>query len=247
MYIYDDKTKLNAFLDMPKNGAKKCPLCVIIHGFTGHGEERHIVATQEAMNEIGIATLRVEMYGHGHSEGEFRNHTLHKWISNALAAFDYVRTLDFVTEVYLAGHSQGGLLSMLVAPMERDLIKILIPMSPAICIPKGARAGNLLGIPFDPVNIPKELAWDDRTLDGNYIRVAQSIDSDKAIEGYTGKVLLIHGDADEVVPYEDSVDAAKKYKNCEFVTIKGDNHCYDYHLDEVVDALKKYMSANAKL
>ena len=235
MYIYDDKTKLNAYLDMPKNGAKKCPLCVIIHGFTGHGEERHIVATQEAMNEIGIATLRVEMYGHGHSEGEFRNHTLHKWISNALAAFDYVRTLDFVTEVYLCGHSQGGLLS------------ILSPMSPAICIPKGARIGNLLGIPFDPVNIPKELAWDDRTLDGNYIRVAQSVDSDKAIEGYEGKVLLIHGDADEVVPYEDSVDAAKKYKNCEFVTIKGDNHCYDYHLDEVVSALKKYLKENANL
>ncbi|SDA47620.1 hypothetical protein SAMN02910368_00704 [Lachnospiraceae bacterium G11] len=241
MYIYDDKTRLNAFLDMPKDGADKCPLCIIIHGFTGYATETHIIGVQEAMNEIGIATLRVEMYGHGESDGEFRNHTLHKWISNAMAAFDYVKTLDFVTEVYLCGHSQGGLLSMLVAPMEKEVVKLLIPLSPAICIPKGARAGNLLGIPFDPDHVPDELAWDDRTLDGKYIRVAQTIDTDRAIAGYKGKVLIVHADTDEVVPYEDSVDAAAKYADCELVTIKNDDHCYNAHLDQVKEAVKEFL------
>ena len=240
MYIYDDKTKLNAYLDMPTNGAKKCPLCVIIHGFTGYSTERHIMAVQETMNEIGIATLRVDMYGHGESDGEFKNHTLHKWISNALAVFDYVRTLDFVTEVYLCGHSQGGPLSMLVAPMEKETVKVLIPMSPALCIPKGAREGCLLGLPFDPDNIPEALHWDGNTLDGNYIRVAQTIYVDEAIKKFKGKVLLIHADADSVVPYEDSVEAAKKYENCEFVTIHNDDHCYEEHLEEVTNAIKEY-------
>jgi hypothetical protein len=192
------------------------------------------------MNEIGIATLRVDMYGHGESDGEFKNHTLHKWISNALAVFDYVRTLDFVTEVYLCGHSQGGLLSMLVASMEKEIVKVLIPMSPALCIPKGAREGCLLGLPFDPDNIPDALHWDGNTLDGNYIRVAQTIYVDEAIKKFKGKVLLIHADADSVVPYEDSVEAAKKYENCEFVTIHNDDHCYEEHLDEVTNAIKEY-------
>ncbi|MCR5626097.1 MAG: lysophospholipase [Lachnospiraceae bacterium] len=246
MYIYDDKIKLHASLDMPKNGAEKCPLCIIIHGFTGYSTERHIVAVQEAMNEIGIATLRVDMYGHGKSDGKFRDHTLHKWISNAMAVFDYVKTLDFVTEVYLCGHSQGGLLSMLVAPMEKETVKILIPMSPAIIIPRGSRMGNQLGIVFDPDNIPEEIHTDEWTLGGNYIRVAQTIDVDRAIEAFKGKTLIIHGDEDEVVPYEDSVDAAGKYADCELVTIPGDNHGYESHLDLVCDAIKEYLIRNAK-
>ena len=55
MYIDCDGIKLKAYLDMPPEAPTKCPLCIIIHGFTGHSEERHIVAVQEALNEIGIA------------------------------------------------------------------------------------------------------------------------------------------------------------------------------------------------
>ena len=123
MYIDCDGIKLNAYLDMPKNNPEKCPLCIIIHGFTGHSEERHIVAVQEALNEIGVATLRADMYGHGKSDGKFEDHTLFKWLTNILAVVDYAKNLDFVTDIYMAGHSQGGLSVMLAAAMERDIIK----------------------------------------------------------------------------------------------------------------------------
>ena len=52
----------------------------------------------------------------------------------------------------------------------------------------------------------------DRHLSGNYIRTAQLLDVDEAIRKYEKPVLLIHGDADEAVPIEYSIDAAKKYK-----------------------------------
>ncbi len=242
MYILDDGIKLNAKIDMPKDGAEKCPLCIIIHGFTGHMEERHIIAVQEAMNELGVATLRVEMYGHGGSDGEFRNHTLYKWLTNAMAAVDYARSLDFVTDIYLCGHSQGGLTSMLLAGMERDRIKALLPLSPALCILTGARSGNLLGQPFDPNNVPEELVnWDNRKLSGNYVRAAQTLHIEEAIDRYEKPVLIVHGDADEAVPYEDSVEAAKRYNNCKLVTIPGDTHCYDNDLEKVVEAVKDFM------
>ena len=84
MYIMDDGIRLNAKLDMPEGNDGKCPLVIVIHGFTGHMEERHIVAVSRTLNEIGYATLRVDMYGHGSSDGQFENHTLYKWLSNAL-------------------------------------------------------------------------------------------------------------------------------------------------------------------
>ena len=54
-------------------------------------------------------------------------------------------------------------------------------------------------------------------------------------------VLLIHGDADEAVPIEYSIDAAKKYKNAKLVQIPGDTHCYDEHLEQVTAAVKKFL------
>ena len=129
-YIDCDGIRLHAKLDMPE-GAEKCPLCILIHGFTGHMEEAHLITAQKAMNEAGVAVLRAEMYGHGGSDGEFRKHTLYKWVTNALAVVAYARKLDFVTDLYLCGHSQGGLLTMLVAAMEEDVLKAVIPLSPA--------------------------------------------------------------------------------------------------------------------
>ncbi|WP_026523171.1 MULTISPECIES: alpha/beta hydrolase [unclassified Butyrivibrio] len=243
MYITDDGIRLNAKIDMPKNGAEKCPLCIIIHGFTGHMEERHIIAAQEAMNEVGFATLRVEMYGHGNSDGEFKDHTLYKWLTNAMAVMDYAKTLDFVTDIYVAGHSQGGLTAMLLAGMERDKIKALLPLSPALVILDGARKGNLLGQPFDPDHIPDELfSWDGRSLSGNYVRAAQTLHVEEAIEKYDGPVLIVHGDEDEAVPVQYSIDAAKLYKNCKLVLIPGDTHCYDNSLEKVTDAIKSFLT-----
>ena len=141
MYIDCDGIKLNAYQDMPANVSGKCPLCIIIHGFTGHSEERHIVAVQKVLNEIGIATLRADMYGHGKSDGRFEDHTLFKWLTNILSVVDYAKTLDFVTDIYMTGHSQGGLSVMLAAAMERDLIKAIMPLSPAAMIPEVARSG----------------------------------------------------------------------------------------------------------
>ena len=78
-YITDDGIQLHAKLDMP--------------------EERHITAVSSAMNEIGFATLRVELYGHGKSGGAFEQHNLMKWINNAMTVTDYAKLLDSVTDL----------------------------------------------------------------------------------------------------------------------------------------------------
>ncbi|MBR6258520.1 MAG: alpha/beta fold hydrolase [Lachnospiraceae bacterium] len=241
-YINDDGIKLHAKLDMPE-GVSRCPLAIVVHGYTGHMEETHIVEVAKAINEAGIATLRVEMYGHGGSDGEFKNHTLYKWVSNMLAVVDHVSTLDFVTDLYITGHSQGGLLVMLIAGMCPDKFKAVIPLSPAWMIPEAARKGELLGTAFDPVNIPDEiLQGGENRLSGNYARVAQTIHPEDEIARYNGPVLIIHGDKDEAVPYEYGKKAAELYKNAKLVTIEGDDHCYNNHLDKVTAAIKDFLA-----
>lgn len=239
-YIDSDGTRLHAKLDRPEGVTGKGPLCILIHGFTGHMEEDHIIAAQKAMNEAGISVLRAEMYGHGQSDGEFKNHTLYKWVTNALSVVAYAKTLDFVTDLYLCGHSQGGLLTMLIGGMCPDDFKAIIPLSPAWMIPETARDGSILGVNFDPQHIPEKLCFDDRELSGDYVRVAQTIHVEDEIARYNGPVLIIHGDDDEAVPYSYGVKAAQMYKNAKLVTIHGDDHCYTRHLDEVAKAIKEF-------
>lgn len=219
-----------------------CPLVIVQHGFTGHMEEDHIIAVSKALNETGFATLRTELYGHGKSDGNFEDHTLYKWLTEMLDIIDYVRGFEFVRDLFLCGHSQGGLCVMLAGAMKRDVVRGLIPLSPAVMIPDDARKGVMLGHSFDPDRIPDVLTLEDGLkLGGNHARVSQTIYVEPAIDAFSKEVLIIHGMEDECVPFACAREAAQRYRNATLIAIPGDDHCYNHHLDQVTDALKKYM------
>ncbi|MCR5803878.1 MAG: alpha/beta fold hydrolase [Clostridia bacterium] len=242
MYINDDGIKLHVELEKPENAPSKMPLVIVIHGFTGHMEEDHIVAAAMACRDQGYATLRVEMYGHGQSEGEFKDHTLLKWIGNALTVIDYARTLDFVTDIYLCGHSQGGLMVMLAGGLKHEFIKGLIELAPAAMIPELSRKGELLGFDYDPNNIPDVLEIKPGfVLGNNYARVAQLIHIDDAIDMYDGPVLIVQGTKDYPELMESAKYASGRYKNCQYVEIEGSEHCYNGYLPQMVEAIKGWL------
>ncbi|MBQ3702037.1 MAG: alpha/beta fold hydrolase [Oscillospiraceae bacterium] len=243
--IMDDGIELRAILERPDQ--ERRPLVIVLHGFTSSKDRAHTVAACEAMREAGFATMRFDLYGHGESGGEFRNHTLYKWISNTLVMIDYARSLDFVTDIYLSGHSQGGLVAALVGGMAPELVRGLILRAPAFMIPRCARQGSLLGFDFDPLHIPKEVrVMKGLTLSGNYMRVAQTMHVDDAIDRFRGPVLLLHGDADDVVPLEDSIEAARQLSNCSLVVIPGETHHYDRFPEKMKAIIRKWMTEQSE-
>jgi len=143
MIIYDDEIELSAELEVPDDhdGHR---LVILLHGFTSAKDRPHNIRAAVAMRDAGFATLRFDLYGHGESGGKFENHTLFKWISNTMAVINWARAQGY-DDLYLSGHSQGGLVAALVAGMEPDRIHGLILRAPAFMIPQGARDGTLLG------------------------------------------------------------------------------------------------------
>ncbi len=233
-YLTDDGIRLHAKLDRPE-GLEKCPLCIVLHGLTGHMEEPHLCAVSETMNDLGIATLRVELYGHGQSDGAFEDHDLAKWLHNLDTVTDYAKSLDFVTDLYLCGHSQGGLAVVIQAGRRPEEYKAILPLAPALMIPRLAKQ-------FPEDEIPDCFYFHEQRIAQGYILANRALDVDAAIRNYHGPVLLVQGMADTTIVPQDTVDAAKVYENATLVTIDGDTHCFDYHLDKVVEAVKEFMA-----
>lgn len=245
-YIDHDGIALHAKLDFPgkESTSGKYPLVIVVHGFTGHMEERHIAGLAAALNDAGFASLRVEMYGHGKSGGSFRTHTVAKWLSELLTVINYAAGLDFVTNLYMAGHSQGGLATILTAGMNADRLKAVVPLSPAVSICYDSRRGNSLGGLFDPEHIPDEVVFPDgKVLSGDYFRIAQMLPVDEAIKRYEGPVLIVHGDEDEAVPLHFSEEVIGEFANARLKVIHGDDHCYDHHLDLVLKEVTEFLLA----
>ena len=241
MVIYDDGIQLNAVLEKPE-GVDFCPLVILLHGFTSAMDRPHNLLAAAAIRDAGVATLRFDLYGHGPSGGDFRKHTIWKWISNTMAVIDHCLELGY-TEVYLSGHSQGGLVAALVAGMETDRIRGLILRAPAFMIPQCARDGNLLGQRIDPDHIPDSLSTiKGLTLDGNYVRVAQTIRVEDAADRFRNPVLILHGDEDDTVPLADSHRMAQLYHNCELTVIAGETHHFDRHPDQMQEAIRTWLT-----
>ncbi len=243
-FIMDDGIRLSAVLERPREG--RCPLVIFLHGFTSTKDRPHNVASCEAMREAGFATLRMDLYGHGESGGTFAKHTLYKWISNTMAAIDRARSFDWAEEIWLSGHSQGGLTAALAAAMEPDHVRGLILRAPAFMIPACARAGEMLGCGFDPEAVPDEVkVIKGLTLEGAYIRVAQTIRAEDAMDRFRGPVLILHGDEDDTVPVEDSREAARRYARCRLAVIPGETHHFDRHPEVMTALIRGWLAEQA--
>lgn len=243
LFIDCDGLKVHAKIEFPKVQNDKMPVLILIPGFTGHIEEEHILGVSKAATDSGYVCLRAELYGHGKSDGDFYDHTIYLWLQEAIRVINYACSLPYAGNVILAGHSQGGLLAVLAAGVMGDKISALLPLSPAMCIPEDSKRGHILGVDFDNENLPEFIQSDNWKLSSNYIRVARMLPVDEAINRFKKPVLIIHGTNDEAVPYDCGKNLCAQYSNAKLISIKDDNHCYNYHLDEVVQSVKDFLTS----
>ena len=78
----------------------------------------------------GIAVLRYDDRGFGESGGNFSSATTTDFVSDALAAVDYLRTRKEINskEIGLIGHSEGGLVAPLAA-VQSDKVDFIVLMA----------------------------------------------------------------------------------------------------------------------
>ena len=185
-------------------------VAILLHGFKddlGYDETKLLPMLAKKLNQAGLPTLRVDFDGCGKSDGSFADMTVLGELLDGMKIIEFARNQIKAKHIYLVGHSQGGVVSSMLAAYYRDVIEKLVLLAPAATLKEDALKGNCQGSSFDPNHIPASVDVSGFTVGGNYFRTAQLLPIYDTAKHYDGPVLLIHGTADQVV----SPDASRKY------------------------------------
>jgi len=186
-----------------KKSKQPAPVVIMLHGFGGdmwvHPDSwfQHL---SDRFTEAGLATLRFDFNGHGQSEGRFCDMTLYNEIESAAAFLQYALSREDVTEVYLLGHSQGGVVAGMLAGYYHDVISKLAMLAPAASLKTDAQTGRCMAGRFDPRHIPSAVdVGNGKIVGGLYFRTAQTLPIYEVTQQYHGDALVVLAGKDYVV------------------------------------------------
>ena len=246
--IDGDHGRLKALIQKPElKPGEKCPMVIFCHGFSGtmNGPLFELVA--DTLQAHGIASIRFDFNGHGESEGEFKDMTVPNEIEDAKKVVEYVRDLKYVSDLAIVGHSQGGVVASMTAGLLSEELgepafKAVALMAPAAVLRDDAIRGSTMGKTYDPFD-PGEYVelWGGLKLGGNYIRTAFSLPIYETAAKYQGPALIIHGNADCVVPYTYGERFHQIWPKSELVIQEYFDHGFSQNVYRTTDIVSEYL------
>lgn len=212
-------------IERPKlKEGEKAPVAIIMHGILANKEYPLITAIAKSLRGRGFITVRFDFNGHGEGYGDFVDMTVLKEVEDAKNVIAYIRSQPFTENINLVGHSQGGVVTSIVAGELNDSINSIVLLAPAAVLEDQTIAGYVLGIPFDQENIPNYVEVFGQKIGKDYILEAQNIHIYERAEGYKGPASIIHGREDFVVPFSYGEKYHNIYKGSEIHLLDGVGH-----------------------
>lgn len=225
----------------------KCPMAILMHGFMSNKKMYPVPMLAEALAKEGIASICFDFNAHGKSEGEFIDMTIAGEIEDAKAVFRYVNSLPYVTETIFIGHSQGGVIAGMLAgelQTEEKKPECLVLLAPAAVLKDDAIAGQCMGKRYDAANPPEYVNVMFHKLGRKFILAAQKLPVYEVSCEYTGKVCLIHGKRDKIVPFSYSEKYHELYSDSELHLLEDEGHFMNADKDKVMSIVTDFIKRN---
>ena len=217
---------LRGTLYLPESKGKK-PLIITAHELGSDSQRPWWVNYARHWAAEGYAVLTFDFAGGGNrsrSEGKTTDMSVLTEVSDLEVMLSEARTWDFVdtTRIVLVGGSQGGGVSAIVAARHLGEIAAQVLLYPAFHLPD-----NLHERYPDLSRLPETDGRNGMiTIGRRFILDMYDHDYDRDMQGYTGPVLIVHGDKDKTVPISVSQRAVGIFKNASLYTIKGAGHVF---------------------
>lgn len=229
--IKRDGLKLYGILERAEG--EKTPLIIMTHGIMGDcGYDENsffngFYFLAQKFKAAGYSSLRFDFSGNGKSAGEHVDMTVLSEILDEIKVLQYVRELDFVSDIYLMGYSQGGVVASMVAGYFRETIKGLMLLAPAAVLRENCEIGNMIGVPYDPKKVPQVITLTlgkEYQIGEAYMRTGRTLPIYETAADFEGPVCLVRGDDDVIVPLYSCEKYAEVYQDCAFHRLPGCDH-----------------------
>lgn len=229
----------------------KCPMVILMHGIFSSKNIVPIPALAKALAKEGIASICFDFGGHWKSEGKMEHMTVGKEIEDALAMWEYAKSLPYVSKIGLLGHSQGGVVASMTAGIlasRGESPAALVLIAPGSVIQDACKSGRFFGAEFNPADPPEYVkCFGIMKLGREYILTTQELDIYGTAKAYTGPVRLIHGSKDTIVPMSCSERFVETYtQDAELVVVEGENHMITRRLKAVVSHAVSFFASQLK-
>lgn len=241
--IDGDHGKLAAIVQKPLlKQDQHCPMVVFCHGFGGRKEGPLFELVADSLQKHGIASIRFDFNGHGESEGRFQDMTVPNEIEDAKKVVTYVNNLPYVEKIALVGHSQGGVVASMTAGELNTEISAVVLMAPAAVLRDDAIRGSVFGKQFNPLDPPEFVElWAGQKLGAKYIKTAFSLPIYETAAHYQGPALIIHGNADRVVPYTYGERYHQLWNGSEYVMQEYFDHGFGQNVYRTTDLASAFL------
>ena len=209
---------MTGFLETPQgrriahvSTAGSGPGVVWLGGFNSDMTGTKAMALEAWAQARGRAFLRFDYSGHGQSGGRFEDGTISQWLEDTLTVIDCLTDGPLM----LVGSSMGGWLSLLAARARRHRVMALVLIAPAPDFTE-----DLMWALF-PQSVRREIETTGRWLRPSAWGAPYPITRELIEDGrehlvlrtpiaFEGPVRILHGQQDEEVPWERSLELAAR-------------------------------------
>lgn len=227
------------------NKKKKFPTVIYSHGFGGSYE--YGVDYAKALAKKGYAVYCFDFCGgspDSRSSGSTLDMSIFTEQKDLEAVIKSLKKKKYVDKknIFLFGTSQGGAVSAITAAEHQKEIRGLILFYPAFVLVDNAKS---LFNSVDEIPDKYYLMW--MEVGKTYFKDLLDYDIYEDIKAYKKKVLIVHGDADDIVPLSYSRKAVKTYSSADLKIIKGAGHGFSgADDDKAVSYILSYLKKNVK-
>lgn len=208
---------------IPLDAGGQMPTVIYAHGYGV--THQNGVQYAEKLAEHGYVVYCFDFCGGGNgsqSDGSPLEMSVFTEQADLEAVIRMIRELDYVDQdhIFLFGASQGGLVSGITAAANQEDIRGLILLYPGFEIVEDVQA--LFASAEDIPETYSMFGW--MSVGRTYFEELLDYDVYSVIGEYEKDVLLIHGDADGIVPISSSERALEVYPSAELKVLPGAGH-----------------------
>lgn len=231
---------------VPLNASEHMPAVIYAHGYGV--THQNGIQYAEKLAEHGFMVYCFDFCGgsnNSQSDGSPLKMSIFTEQADLEAVIGMIRELDYVDQdhIFLFGASQGGLVSGITAAANQEEIQGLILLYPGFEIVEDAQ--ELFASADDIPETYSMFGW--MTVGHTYFEDLLDYDVYNVIGAYEKDVLLIHGDADGIVPISSSERALEVYPSAELKILPGAGHgLHGQDAEMATEYMLEYLQAHCR-